>query len=341
MVFWLIFFPWLFAVLALVLVAVVVLAGVPAIQSWQLTRLARQVGLGVPADLEPALRDRVRRRLRAGALGALAGLALGVVLVAVFRVVTGSFPGGSSLGATFAGAFEATGGAVPTVIVTDYGLLALVTTGSALAAAASSVRATLRTPGGPRVARLRQTRPSDYVPPVSHRLAWFVCAMAVVTIALALLPAAAVPRVVSVPGAALGVVGVLALAAYEVVSRLVAAHAQPAGDTDELVWDDALRSVALRDLMLAPLLGLFLGAVWSIAASPSAASPFAWVSVALGLFALFGFNFVHRRTSDWYLANLWPGARRRTPAEEEQRLVRQAEARRPEAPGRPTSAHAR
>lgn len=336
----LLLFPWLFGVLALVLVAIVVLAGAPAIQSWQLARLARQVGLGVPVDLESALRDRVRRRLRAGAIGALVGLAMGLILEAVFGALSGSLPGGSTVGATVSGFFAPYGGGVPSVAVTSYGLLALSATGSTLASAASSAHGTLRDADGTRVARMRVTRASDYVPPLLHGLAWFVCLMAVVTVLLEMASPAAAWVVVG-PGIGLAVVGVLAFLGYELISRVVVGHAQPASDTDELVWDDALRSVALSELLTAPLAGLSLGALWTVAGIAGGA-PLAWVPMGLGVIALIAFSYIRRRTYDWYLANLWPGARRRTPEEEAERLASHAdEARRAQFSSRPTNAHAR
>ena len=170
-------------------------------------------------------------------------------------------------------------------------------------------------PGRPRVARAGAVAVRDYVAPFER-----IGARVVVVLAVA---AWIVVTAVDVPddGAlALGlaffaVAGAVTLVLFEVASRRIVDVPQPAGSTAELVWDDAIRASALRDLLTGPLAlgtyGLVFGAVGLGAIGNSAASAAAFVGggiVVASLVVNLIVGFVSR-PARYFLDRLWADLR--------------------------------
>lgn len=301
-----VFYITIFALAALGLAVTIALTFIPSFQVWLLERAGRRIGLGVPADLDASFRLRMGRRIRASSVGCLVGLALALVLALVFPE-SGLLSGRP-------------------VFLVYYGLIALSVVGSDIGVAVVSLASTgRRHDERPRVARLRVTRVGDYLPPLLFRLAVATAVCSVVTVALMIVLVAGRLGVGAViAGVALVVGAGGAELAFPVVARRIVAQGRPTVDTDEMVWDDALRSEALRDLLSAPLQALAFGAWYSVIGTIDSVG--AWILIpsfaSLGLVAVF--NIALRNNRDWFLFRLWPGARRRTDDEEAARLAARA-----------------
>lgn len=295
------FYPVWTAVFAALLIVTAVTSRVPFIQTWLMGRMARWVGLGIPDDLDLLVRTRVAARWLGYGIGGLVGLVIA------------------------AGAFLAAG--LPIDRLESWTIFVVAATGAAFGGALASVRAEASNATGVRVARLRVVTIGDYVVPVARVLAWIVLPLAVASFIGAVL---SLPgdmtraRFVAliVPGIALLVAGFVSLVVFEVTAHRIVRRGQPAVSTDELVWGDALRSVTLGDLLGTPVIGLVLGASTPFVGqtdSDVGAGGFLVAMLMIGVAIVFAI--IRRFTFDWYLARLWPGARRRTPAEEEARLA--------------------
>jgi hypothetical protein len=133
-----------------------------------------------------------------------------------------------------------------------------------------------------------------------------------VTLAWTEFPPAAIAATIA--AAALTLLSVASLVLLEVFGRRIVERPQPAGSPAELAWDDALRSVALRDLVTAPiavgLYGVTLGIVALANALPISAVAAAVLSgVAMCTFAAVVLALVVSITNkpqQHYLRRLWP-----------------------------------
>lgn len=291
------FVQFLLGVMALFLLACVVGSRLAWVRQWQAERLAKQVGLGIPRELEGVIRSRVAGQLLWGGLGGLAGLGAVLAAYLAMRVPFGPV----ELYGTFAGA------------VTGYGI----------AITWVSLRSAFAPEHGPRLARLMDVGLGDYIPAPARILAWVVLGLAAIATTLELWRPSAGHAGHPMTATGIPLVGIAAacLIAFEVLGRRLVRRGQPAATTDELVWDDALRSSALRAVLLTPQQALCLGMLWSVGAGDGARTEY-WVAAPMGLL-LIGFALlaaIIRNTTSWYLEQLWPGARRRTPEEERARL---------------------
>jgi hypothetical protein len=291
---------WL-AACSLAFAAITAASFTPGGKQWSLTRLARQAELGVPIELEAALGRRAAARSRWPSLAALAIL---IILYAVFR---------SPIGAL-----------TPQL----FGVCAVAgIAGLGIGTAIVSLRFEARLSESPvSVARIRTVSVGDYVGYQARVVAYalvIVFVAAVVTgLALEnrspLRPGAFLPSEV----AALLAVGGLIL--FEVGSRAILRRGQPAASTDELVWDDALRSSAINDLLRTPVLSSYLGVLSLVLLGPALPGHDTWIAV-LGYVVVVGFyllfSLAQTGLRGYYLAKLWPNARRRTEAEESARVA--------------------
>ncbi|WP_298455634.1 hypothetical protein [uncultured Cellulomonas sp.] len=197
---------------------------------------ARRVDLGLPPDLEPVVARRLAGRQRAGARGALAGLALLTVGLAAAR------PDRLAIGGLVA--------------------LCVAAGGHALGQGAAAWRETTRVPGdGARIARASTPAHSDYVARHERWGGWVLAGVSLaVAVAIGAAPRAGLdvgplPWVLVVAAA---VVPAAVMAAYELAAARLLDRPQVAMTPLELAWDDALRSNTLRD-MLGAVLALGIG----------------------------------------------------------------------------------
>ncbi|BDZ49245.1 hypothetical protein GCM10025867_14860 [Frondihabitans sucicola] len=302
-----IFLTCLIAAYAVFLAATAALTAAAPFQGWLTARLGRRVGLGVPVDLDARLRERVRRRALGGSVGGLVGLAVALAACAAASL-SGLFPWPS----------VASGYSV--WMVETYGVLAVSAIATGLGVGWAALRAETLPADEPRVARTRAVGVRDYVPSVLRVGGWHLLGLAVATIVVIAVTGGVSPWLL--PGAAVVAAGIGGMVTFEVVARRIVSRGRPASGTDEMVWNDALRSEALRDLLYAPLLAVVLGAWWSLIGQGDALrAPLALIPGALGLGGMVLFGFIFRHTRTWYLEELWPGSRRRTPDEEARRIM--------------------
>lgn len=222
----------IFSIALIALVGALALSFVPSLRSAAAYRFARSVGLNLPPELEPSVNARLTSRLRGGCLGAVAAVGAAAAALRFWVDVDAAAPLAALL------------------------LIGAVFAGYAAGAAAVSLRSVDHDPERVRVARARAVEVSDFLAPVE-----LVGARVIVVVGLVVAIATVVNgAVVSAPASGnfavtvlLAGAGVASLIAFEVVSRRIVRRSQTAGTPTELVWDDAVRSTLLRDLVTAPL----------------------------------------------------------------------------------------
>lgn len=223
---------WIYVIIGAMLVAAAAPYGFARTETARrkaVDRLAKRIDLAVPTspieDERIGLRLAVRERFIA--IGGGAGL-LVAILAALF------LPGFDQNNFSLLGIF----------------LISL--TGIAVGAGLSARRTTRELPDDvPRIARLSSPTMSDYLLAVEYR--GEIAAVVVgVIVTVAALPfgftadQAVLPIVVAV-------LSIAALVAALLLSRSILDRGQRAGSVLELAWDDAIRAIALRDLMTVPL----------------------------------------------------------------------------------------
>lgn len=286
------YFQVLFAVYAVVLVGTALLSRVGEFQTWQMQRLAKRVGLGIPADLDALIRRRVAARVLGSSVGGVVGLGAGVVLYESFATR-------------------------PPVVIAFLVLITAVT-GSSLGTVWASLRDETAATDRPRIARAEAVAVGDYVIVLARIFAWAILVLAAVAIALSARSGA------GLAGILLVALGAVCLVLFEIFSRRIVARGHPVASTDELVWNDALTASALMDLLAAPVQALALGGYWAVIGAGGGPVDLGPADVVIMIALLLGcilFSIVFRNTRTWYLEQLWPGSRRRTPAEEALRIA--------------------
>ena len=210
-------------------------------------RFARSVGLTLPTELERTVGARLIRRQRGGAIGWLIGtLAMAGVVWSGALPDQGEFTSILFIGTLFCG--------------------------MAVGAALTSALHDPSDDPAVRYARSRSVALEDYIAPIERN-----GARTAVGIAVALLLVESALRISGLPLPLAGPIfplswlltalAVLALGFFELVGRRILARGRVAGSPDDLAWDDALRSLVVRDLVAAPLaLGLFGVAYGSVGA---------------------------------------------------------------------------
>lgn len=265
------------AIASIALLVAIALSFVPALRSAAAYRFARSVGLNLPPELESSVSARLTRRLRGGCFGAM------VAATAAFATVE----------------FWSDLDEAPLVALF---LVGAVFAGYAVGAAAASLRSADHSPDRVRVARARAVGVPDYVAPVELVGARVAVGTGVLVAAVVAGDATTGSPPTGNAGIAilLAVTGVVTLVAFEFVSRRIVRRSQPAGATIELVWEDAIRSSLLRDIVTAPLaFGLYAaiyGAIdlagtsdgnYTTVAAATAATSMAFLPLLLAGFAVF------------------------------------------------------
>lgn len=197
---------------------------------------SRSVNLAVTADVERT----VLRRVQARTLSFAGGLLLAAAVL---------------MGLGLAGVEPGRANGIVVVLVV-YGSVAL-----CVAVTAGAGRP--RVPeGAPRVAHVGESRIQDYVPAFE-----LVGARVLSGIAVLLCAASAAAAGANGSGAVAAwwsgyaVIVVAIAAAWEINARHVLRRSVPAGSTQQLAWNDALRASVLRDTITLPLTAAFFGAV--------------------------------------------------------------------------------
>lgn len=262
-------------------------------------RSASSLGLALLPELEETVRRRIRRRNVFTMTGAVLGGIVGYGLMGFLPIETGFFGSPSTW----------------LILVAWFAGLGVGATLSAL-----TDRTTID-PDAPRVARTGVVGLADYSAPVERLTARAVVAVALIVAmaALVLLATGAVPpenRLGTIAPLIMSGFAALALAVYEIGGRRIATRGRPSASPAELAWDDALRSLAIRDMVGAPLFVGVYSAIMLVAAVMPALRVFddltgvivtgsvigliAVVAITAMVISLLG------RPQQHYLRRLWP-----------------------------------
>lgn len=219
---------WFFSIFLAIIFAVgLALTFVPLFAKWSAYRHSVLIRLDLPSRLQPA----VSARLMTSGRGAIAG---GLVF-AVLGLVALSLDVSASDNTRSASFF----------------LLGAVIAGGTVGTTFAALTGSRTIPSDqPRVARSNVATVADYVLPLERVGARVLVVLAVVvTIAIAVFDA---DGLVS-SAVFFAVLAAVTLVLFEIAGRRVVDRSQPAGSTGELVWDDAIRALILRDMLVAPL----------------------------------------------------------------------------------------
>jgi hypothetical protein len=287
------FWDWYAAALAAVFVVLTGLSFVPIWQRILVLSIGWYAGgLGIPDALDAKLRRRASIRSRWGNVGAIAGLLLALVPIRLEGVHL------------------------------EYALLLVVLgfalLGQGIGLAISSLVLQLSAASdGPRIARTRVVVVRDYIPFPLQLFSWLAwgagCVFAVVGSVSGTVPTQSI-AIISLAG--------LSLILFEIGARAIVQRGQPAGSTDELIWDDALRSSALRDLLQAALMPVVLATIAFVRTGNAPVGPWTWTGVLVVMAFVVAEAVTYRLTRRYYLERLWPNARKRTRQEEAERDAR-------------------
>lgn len=190
---------------------------------------ARRLDLRLDPELEDVVALRLARREVAGVVAALV-----VVGAVAGRLLVGGLP-------------DSVGPVLIWLVLADF-------LGHAIGLAAVGWWESARpAPPGPRVARPTEVTIADYVAPIERRGLWVAAAVALGVAAMPVLlrGAGALDPGPVADGTLLlaAVVPLGAVGLVELASRAVLAQRQVAATPLALAWDDALRSIALRDIV--------------------------------------------------------------------------------------------
>jgi len=266
-------FGWLGLALYLLLATVALIASFrPHSHERAVLKFAENVGLPLPQRLAEPILHRMLARRRSSTVGGM----VGAVATALVLLVS---PSGSDNGSLL----------TPLFIVA--GIFAGATIGTSVSAVKSS---SVRAPSEKaRYARVHAVELHDYVSRVELWLARVPVVLAVVAVVAGVTLAGA--GVMNYTGLtallasiALSLVAVSTLIAHEVVGRRVVAMGNHVGSPEELVWEDALRAMTIRELAVAPtFLGYYalLMAINPLLVSPddSARTGFAIASLGVAI----------------------------------------------------------
>lgn len=279
---------------AIVMLVLVGLTFVPGFATRTAYRHAALVGIGLPPDLEHAAAKRLMASARGGSIGAFV-FVFGATIVAQATQGNGDETGASRLALWSIVGATVTGLCVGTAV-------------------AAFIGGPVADPDAPRVARSGAVTVADYLHPVERVVARLLVVLAATVVTWSLL--AAPESATTTPLVVLAVLGVASLVLFEVVSRRVVERSQPAGSTADLVWDDALRSSTLRDLVSAPValgaIGVLFGAVQLITAGGALDGSTAAETVGvLTPFLVIAVSLYSRAAGlqRYFLRRLWPNLR--------------------------------
>lgn len=191
-----------------------------------LDRVARRVGLTLPAELESEVAARWIRRIRFSMVGLVVGV---IAAIAAVRLVGDAGSGWIA-----------------------YVYLGSAWVGSAVGVAACSVGSAARKTGARvRLARGRAVSLSDYV--IGFERWGARAAVGVSALAAVALAAISHDAQLAIVPLAISALGVCSLLVFEAVGRSIIARPDSWTTSTEIAWDDALRAVAVRDLATSPL----------------------------------------------------------------------------------------
>lgn len=264
-------------------------------------RLERSIGLAIPNILRVDLSRRLVRRRRISLAGTV--LATWAVLPLVWGM----------------GGVDASGSPTSVFLIVGASFA-----GGSIGAAIGSLQWPVQRDGNAiRYARVGAVSLRDYIPPFERRGTWVMAALAVfLFLGSVIMNVAGVASIALLPPAtALSVLAaatVVSLGFFEIVGRRIVGRAQPTGSELELVWDDALRSLDVRDLASAPMmLGIYAALVTGTdlvtALQSSRSSSFDFInSTFAGMLALIiiivvlGVFWIASRPERYFLKRLWP-----------------------------------
>ena len=281
---------WFISILLFVTsLALIALSFVPYYARYSVLRYAQRLELRLPSHLEGVMGRRLMARMRAGAIGAAVFVAASSAALAwlVEPDIRSNLVGLLVIGAAFVG----------------------IGVGTAVAALAASSSVA---PDQPRVARAGAVAVKDYLAPVELVGARVVVAGAVLLLVWVTVFTSRYASVDYVGITMFSVFGVLSLVLFEVASRRIVDQSQPAGSTAELVWDDAIRASALRDLVTAPLaLGVYSLLFGFVSVADANGDVVFGLLGGIVFVALLAAAIVSRvtRTQSYFVRRLWPDLR--------------------------------
>lgn len=281
---------WFISILLFVTsLALIALSFVPYYARYSVLRYAQRLELRLPSHLEGVMGRRLMARMRAGAIGAAVFVAASSAALAWFVEpdIRSNLVGLLVIGAAFVG----------------------IGVGTAVAALAASSSVA---PDQPRVARAGAVAVKDYLAPVELVGARVVVAGAVLLLVWVTVFTSRYASVDYVGITMFSVFGVLSLVLFEVASRRIVDQSQPAGSTAELVWDDAIRASALRDLVTAPLaLGVYSLLFGFVSVADANGDVVFGLLGGIVFVALLAAAIVSRvtRTQSYFVRRLWPDLR--------------------------------
>lgn len=250
-------------------IGVLIVNARPHAQERAVLKLAQSVGIPLPERLGDTIRRRILSSRRGNVVGGMVGVVLSTWAIAS-EMPSEQFVLG------------------PVVVVG--GALAGSAVGISIAAILSARRGS---DNRVRYARALAVKLDDYVSSTERWLARGSGALAVVsliagTVCVSLGWANYASNWSIVRSIAFALIVTAALAVFEVAGRRIVAMGNHAGSPEELVWEDATRSLALRDVASAPaflgLYGILLGNIGLATGGPNAGSPgIAVVAAGLGV----------------------------------------------------------
>jgi hypothetical protein len=239
------------------------------VRARSISNFARRVAFPFTASIEDRLDRRLSRRLRFSLIGALIGIALFSALALLSPAVFELAFGGQVM---FVFYFAACAIGLSVASLTSFGTVP---------------------DGQRRVARINASRLVDYIAP-----GWIVAAVALsaagiagTVVLLRLTDASETRPVFALLAVVMSSFALVVLAVAIVLTRRLLATPQPAADTNDLAWDDALRALALRDIWSAPLtVGIvaLLCALALVGGEIAASIPAAFVPLFVALTAASG-----------------------------------------------------
>ena len=237
---------------------------------------ARKVNLAMTPQVRPRVVARLRSYEKAAMIGAAVGVAVGLPVMII-------------VGAIGAPAWSDN---------LPLGIIVSVCLGMTCGPVFSSVGRALRPDPGRRIARPTAPTAADYVPPLERLSAPFgvgISALALIVGAV-LLSTGVLPSndfdllgLLLSPGAVIGYFGLLLWIGTIVVERLLLRTGQIAGSEQELAWDDALRAMTLRGVVVLPFAVSTMATLLIFFTVISQTTGVSSTMTAIGGFAFFGY----------------------------------------------------
>ena len=224
---------WIVIIIGVVLAQAPFTGGFGKVNTKEIDKHAAKQGLPLPGDLRPAITDRLVGRERSSLTGAIGGLLIGFLAVALLRMIAG-WDNGEAVYAPL--------------------VLGGVAVGSAFCSVLPVLRTTPLAEDRPRVARAMHTTVPDYVTK-SEVICFFLVPVSLVISTVGMwivsakvphMPAEFDGRFAALTGANIVLLAMWAVMLY--AAHKLVASPQHAGNDLELAWDDAERTTALRAL---------------------------------------------------------------------------------------------